>query len=52
MKVHHIGYLVKDIEGASQDFQKFGWEVLTPCIFDESRKIFIQFLKHTAGGGC
>ena len=46
MKIHHIGYFVKNLEEARQDFQKLGWQILSPCVFDESRKIYIQFMNN------
>ena len=45
MKVHHIGYFVDDIEEAKKNFQKLGWKNVSPCFFDELRKIFIQFME-------
>ena len=44
MKVHHIGYLVKNIEKAEQAFLKLGYKKETEIIFDESRGINISFL--------
>lgn len=45
MKVHHIGYFVDDMEEAKKNFQKLGWKDVSPCFFDELRKIFIQFME-------
>lgn len=50
MKVHHVGYFVKDIETAREDFEKLGWKSSSPCVFDEARKIFIQFMNNPGGG--
>ena len=47
MKIHHIGYLVPSIEISVAQFQKIGYKIISPCIFDEGRKIFIQFLQNT-----
>ena len=44
MKVHHIGYLVKNIEKAEQACLKLGYKKETEIIFDESRGINISFL--------
>ena len=52
MKVHHIGYLVRNIDEARKDFQKLGWQNSAPCIFDELRKISIQFMNNPENGGC
>lgn len=51
MQIHHVGYLVKNIEDSIQDFQKLGYEMSSPRFFDESRKIFIQFMRGKMGGG-
>ena len=51
MLVHHIGYLVNDIEQACTDFEKLGYYPISQCIFDADRKVFIQFLKLSRGGG-
>ena len=45
MKIHHFGYLVNNIDDAVADFQKLGYVVSSSLIFDEKRKIFIQFLE-------
>ena len=47
MKVHHIGYYVNSIQESVKDFEKFGWKISSPCTFDESRKIFIQFMNNS-----
>lgn len=47
MNIHHIGYLVPSIENSVSQFQKIGYKIISPCIFDEGRKIFIQFLQNT-----
>lgn len=54
MKIHHVGYLVASIEKSSAQFQALGFHVESPRVFDERRKIFIQFLKNEYnlnGGG-
>ena len=54
MKIHHIGYLVTNLESACADFQKLGYHISLPRLFDEERKIFIMFLDYdtqAVGGG-
>ena len=53
MKIHHIGYYVTDIDEAREAFQKLGYEIASPCVLDEDRKVFIQFLhsENNMGGG-
>lgn len=53
MKIHHVGYLVTSIESSCVQFKQLGYEVISPRVFDEERKVFIQFLKTSSkiGGG-
>ena len=51
MKIHHIGYLVTDIEQACKDFEKLGYTPVTQCILDVERKVYIIFLEPLQGGG-
>ena len=53
MKIHHIGYYVTNIDEARADFQKLGYAISSPCILDETRRVFIQFLEseNNMGGG-
>ena len=55
MKVHHVGYFVSNIDEAREGFLKMGWHISSPCVFDELRKIFVQFLESdgspSTGGG-
>ena len=44
MTVHHIGYLVKNMNYAIKAFQKLGFELEGNTIKDDSRKISIQFM--------
>ena len=44
MKLHHVGYYVTDIEQACRDFGRLGYRTETSPIFDEARKVIIQFL--------
>lgn len=44
MKVHHIGYLVKKLEKAAEEFEKLGYVRLGDITPDPQRKIDILFL--------
>ncbi len=44
MKVHHIGYLVKNIEKSRAKFLQLGYEVERPVKFDAIRDVNIEFL--------
>ncbi len=42
--IHHLGYLVKDLEKTSASFAKLGYETASACIYDEERKTDILFM--------
>lgn len=44
MTVHHIGYLVKNMDCSIKEFQKIGYELEGAVIQDRARKISIQFM--------
>ena len=44
MKVHHIGYLVDNIENAISEFERLGFSRVGEVTEDSSRGIFIVFL--------
>lgn len=44
MKVHHIGYLVKNIEKAKKQFQNIGYQIEQDTVCDTWRDIDICFL--------
>lgn len=46
MKIHHVGYLVADIDKALSDFIKLGYKLEGEQYADESRKIKIQFINN------
>lgn len=46
MKIHHVGYLVKNIEKAKTKFEKLGFEVEGDVVFDEYRGIDILFMSN------
>lgn len=48
MRIHHIGYAVKNIEKSKQSFLELGYREESCVIYDELRKINILFL--TNGG--
>lgn len=43
MKVHHIGYLVKNIENAEKDLEQLGYCRKTQVVFDPVRNVDISF---------
>jgi len=47
MKVHHIGYLVQNIDAAINNFKKQGWQITREKIFDEAREIFVCFMENS-----
>ncbi len=46
MKIHHVGYLVADIDIAMNDFIWLGYELKGEVCVDQKRNIKIQFLKN------
>ncbi len=44
MDIHHIGYLVKNIEKSIPIFEKMGYTVETETVYDAGRDIDIVFL--------
>ena len=45
MKLHHIGYLVSNIERSKKAFSALGFSLYKETIFDEQRKCDICFMK-------
>lgn len=45
LKVHHIGYLVKKIEAATQTFEALGYQLTQGIMYDDIRKVNICFLQ-------
>ena len=45
MKIHHIGYLVKNIEKAREQFMKMGFCDNKSTVFDAIRNVHICFIK-------
>lgn len=50
MKVHHIGYLVRNIEKSMRAFEAIGYTVKKETVFDQERKSEICFME--MGGYC
>ena len=49
VKIHHIGYLVDDIEHSANEFKKLGFSLRTcEAVEDLSREVFIMFLDNKA----
>jgi methylmalonyl-CoA/ethylmalonyl-CoA epimerase len=46
LKVHHVGYIVNDIDSSLGDFRALGFEPVGDRCIDEQRNIRIQFLKN------
>jgi methylmalonyl-CoA/ethylmalonyl-CoA epimerase len=44
LKIHHIGYLVDNIENATSEFERLGFIKIGEVTEDSSREIFIVFL--------
>ena len=49
MKIHHIGYLVDDVESAAKEFTCLGFMRTSDVERDLQRDVFIQFLRHSDG---
>jgi len=48
LTVHHIGYLVKNIDKAVDEFIKLGYQIKSEKVYDEYRKVDIIFLENNA----
>ena len=44
MKIHHIGYLVDNIENAANEFERLGFVRMGKTVEDYSRQVYILFL--------
>lgn len=44
MRIHHIGYLVKNIQKASETMQKIGYTIESVIVRDSAREVDICFL--------
>ncbi len=45
LKVHHIGYLVKKMDKAFQNFENLGYQIFQDTVYDDIRKVHICFLQ-------
>ncbi len=48
MEIHHIGYLVKNMNKAVSAFEALGYDLTTPPTWDDARKAHLCFM--TCGG--
>jgi len=48
MRIHHIGYLVKNLQKAIPQFERCGFNCEGPSIYDEVRDMDILFMKNDA----
>ena len=46
MKLHHIGYLVKDMDKAIGEFALLGYSIVSESVYDKYRKIYICFMEN------
>lgn len=46
MKIHHIGYAVKDLEDSIKEFEKLGYKRVENKVIDKKRKVVIQFVEN------
>lgn len=46
MKIHHVGYLVKDIMQSKACFELLGYTQKAPVVYDQIRNIDILFMKN------
>ena len=46
MKIHHVGYLVKNIEKSINSFEMLGFSIIREPQYDEYRDIDICFMKN------
>lgn len=44
MKIHHVGYLVKNLELSVDEFKRLGYKEEGNIVKDDIRKVLIQFL--------
>lgn len=45
MKVHHVGYLLNDMNESIKDFMNLGYVIERPVCFDPIRLIDVCFVK-------
>jgi len=45
MKIHHLGYLVQNIDESLIEFERLGFEKISDKVIDAERMVLIQFIK-------
>lgn len=45
MRVHHIGYLVKDVHKSIPSFEELGYSIIKDVVYDEARDVNICFME-------
>lgn len=46
MKVHHLGYLVENMDNAIKEFQELGYSIQQEKLYDPLRRVFLCFLEN------
>ena len=46
MKVHHIGYLVADMDSAVNEFMNIGYTIRKSTLYDPSRHVYLCFMEN------
>ena len=46
MRVHHVGYYVKNLNEALEEFKGLGYEIIQATVHDADRKVKICFVKN------
>ena len=46
MKIHHIGYAIKNLEDSIKEFEKLDYAKVKNKVIDKKRKVIIQFMKN------
>ncbi len=46
MRIHYIGYAVKDLENSIKEFEKLGYKRVKNKVIDKKRKVVIQFVEN------
>jgi len=46
MKIHHIGYAIKNLKDSIKEFEKLGYARAKNKVIDKKRKVIIQFMKN------
>ncbi|HUJ58236.1 MAG TPA: VOC family protein [Kofleriaceae bacterium] len=50
MKLHHLGYVVRDLERARRGFERDGAIIASPPIDDPIQRVTVQFLREPQSG--